>query len=57
MLTDAAQHGAGRTYATVRAALDEGAPRCGRAIADERHVVRAVDDSRNAHTLRLADMY
>jgi hypothetical protein len=26
-------------------------------IADERHVVRAVDDSRNAHTLRLADMY
>ena len=26
-------------------------------IADERHVVRAVDDSRNANTLRLADMY
>ena len=26
-----------------------------RAIADERHVVRAVDDLRDAHTLRLAD--
>lgn len=26
-------------------------------IADERHVVRAVDDSRNAHTLRLGDTF